>query len=121
MRTVRFSGHLGGATQASVRPGMYIPPAHSMLVYTPSPHGQNDRCLWKHNLRKLYLQAVITLGPSYKLLVISSSSFYYVTELFYTAVNDVKEAPRYKWVLIVTRLFNIAINDFDAKKPAGCS
>ena len=28
---------------------------------------------------------------------------------------------RYKWVLVVTEHFNIVVNDFDAKKPAGCN
>ena len=32
-----------------------------------------------------------------------------------------KETAHYKWVLIVTELFNIAVNDFDAKKSAHCS
>ena len=35
--------------------------------------------------------------------------------------NDAKETPHYKWVLIVTELLNIAVNDFDAKKSAHCS
>ena len=26
-----------------------------------------------------------------------------------------------KWLLVVTKLLNIAINDFDGKKSAGCS
>ena len=34
--------------------------------------------------------------------------------------KDVKEAGHYEWVLLVTELFNIAVNDFDAKKPARC-
>ena len=34
-------------------------------------------------------------------------------------VQNAKETTRYKWVLAVTELFNIAINDFDAKKYAG--
>ena len=27
----------------------------------------------------------------------------------------------YKWVIIVTELFNVAVNYFDAKKSASCS
>ena len=30
--------------------------------------------------------------------------------------KDAKETAHYKWVLIVTELFTIAVNDFDAKK-----
>ena len=32
--------------------------------------------------------------------------------------KDAKEIGRCKWVLIVTELFNITVNDFDAKKSA---
>ena len=35
--------------------------------------------------------------------------------------NDAKETPYYKWVLIVTELSNIAVNDYDTKKSAHCS
>ena len=31
-----------------------------------------------------------------------------------------QEKLRYKWVLIVTKAFNIAVSDFDAKKSARC-
>ena len=34
-------------------------------------------------------------------------------------VQNAKETTRYKWVLAVTELFNIAVNGFDAKKYAG--
>ena len=33
-------------------------------------------------------------------------------------VKDAKETACYKWVLVVTELLNIAVNDFDAKKSA---
>ena len=36
----------------------------------------------------------------------------------YNEQEDAKETARYKWVLIVTELFNIAVNYFDAKKSA---
>ena len=39
----------------------------------------------------------------------------------YNEKKDAKETARYKWVLAVTELFNIAVNDFDAKKSAHCS
>ena len=32
--------------------------------------------------------------------------------------KDAKETARYKWVLLVTQLFNIAVNYFDVKKSA---
>ena len=32
--------------------------------------------------------------------------------------NDPKEIGFCKWVFIVSKLLNIAVNDFDAKKPA---
>ena len=32
-----------------------------------------------------------------------------------------KETARYKWVFIVTELFNFVVNDSDAKKSAGYS
>ena len=32
--------------------------------------------------------------------------------------KDAKETATYKWVLIVAGLFNIAVDDFDAKKSA---
>ena len=32
--------------------------------------------------------------------------------------KDAKETATYTWVLIVTGLFNIAVDDFDAKKSA---
>ena len=43
-----------------------------------------------------------------------------VTELFNIAVNDfdAKKSACYKSVFVVTELFNIAVNDFDAKKSA---
>ena len=34
----------------------------------------------------------------------------------YNELNDAKETARYKWVLVVTELFTIAVNDFDANK-----
>ena len=36
----------------------------------------------------------------------------------YNEQKDAKENARYKWVLVVTELFNMAVNDFDAKKSA---
>ena len=33
-------------------------------------------------------------------------------------VKDARKIVRYKWVLVVTGLFNIAINDFNVKKSA---
>ena len=33
-------------------------------------------------------------------------------------VKNAKETARCKWVLVVIQLFNIAVNDFDAKKSA---
>ena len=36
----------------------------------------------------------------------------------YNEQKDAKETARYKWVLVVTKLFNIVINDFDAKQSA---
>ena len=36
----------------------------------------------------------------------------------YSELKDAKETARYKWVLVVTKLFNSAVNDFDAKKSA---
>ena len=36
----------------------------------------------------------------------------------YNASNDAKETARYKWVLVVSELFNIAVNDVDVKKAA---
>ena len=36
----------------------------------------------------------------------------------YNEQKDAKETARYKWVLVVTKLFNIAVNDFDAKQSA---
>ena len=32
--------------------------------------------------------------------------------------KDAKETARYKWMLVVTELFNIAVNQFDAKKSS---
>ena len=32
--------------------------------------------------------------------------------------KDAKETGHYKWVFVVTKLFNIKVNDFDAKKSA---
>ena len=34
----------------------------------------------------------------------------------YNAQKDAKETACYKWLLIVTELFNMAVNDFDAKQ-----
>ena len=45
-------------------------------------------------------QAVYTLGPAYN------------------EQKDAKETARYKWVLVVTKLFNMVVNDFDAKQSA---
>ena len=36
----------------------------------------------------------------------------------YNEQKDAKETARYKWVLVVTKLFNMAVNDFDAKQSA---
>ena len=36
----------------------------------------------------------------------------------YNEQKDTKETARYKWVLVVTELFNMAVNDFDAKQSA---
>ena len=36
----------------------------------------------------------------------------------YNEQNDAKETARYKWVLVVTELFNMAVSDFDAKQSA---
>ena len=36
----------------------------------------------------------------------------------YNEQKDAKETARYKWVLVVTELFNMAVNDFDAKQSA---
>ena len=36
----------------------------------------------------------------------------------YNEQKDAKETARYKWVLVVTKLFNMAVNDFDTKQPA---
>ena len=36
----------------------------------------------------------------------------------YNEQKDAKETARYKWVLLVTELFNMAVNDFDAKQSA---
>ena len=36
----------------------------------------------------------------------------------YNKKKDVKETASYKWVLVVTELFNIRVNDFDVKKSA---
>ena len=33
-------------------------------------------------------------------------------------VKDARKTAHYKWVLVVTELFNIAINDFDIKKSS---
>ena len=43
-----------------------------------------------------------------------------VIEIFNIAVNDfdAKRSLRYSWVLVVTELFNIVFNDSDAKKSA---
>ena len=32
--------------------------------------------------------------------------------------KDAKETARYKWVLVVTKLFNMAVNEFDARQSA---
>ena len=34
------------------------------------------------------------------------------------AYNEQKETVRYKWVLVVTKLFNMVVNDFDAKQSS---
>ena len=39
----------------------------------------------------------------------------------YNEYKDAKETARYKWVLVVTELFNTAVIDFDAMKTACCS
>ena len=36
----------------------------------------------------------------------------------YNEQKDAKETARYKWVLVVTKLFNTAGNHFDAKQSA---
>ena len=36
----------------------------------------------------------------------------------YSELIDAKETARYKWMLVVTKLLNSAVNDFDAKKSA---
>ena len=36
----------------------------------------------------------------------------------YNEEKDAKETALYKWVLVVTKLFNMAVNDFDAKESA---
>ena len=36
----------------------------------------------------------------------------------YNGQKDAKETSRYKWVLIVTKLLNMVVNDFDAKQSA---
>ena len=36
----------------------------------------------------------------------------------YNEQKDAKETARYKWVLVVTKLFNMAVNDSDAKQSA---
>ena len=36
----------------------------------------------------------------------------------YNEQKDAKETVRYKWVLVVTKLFNMVVNDFDAKQSA---
>ena len=45
-----------------------------------------------------------------------------MSELLYTGSHnekkDAKETSRYKWMLIVTELLNIAVNYFDTKKSA---
>ena len=39
----------------------------------------------------------------------------------YNGQKDTKETARYKWVLIETKLFNMVVNDFDAKQSASYS
>ena len=53
-----------------------------------------------HTCKCFHLHITITLGPAYN------------------EQKDAKETARYKWVLIVTELFNMAVNDFDAKQSA---
>ena len=36
----------------------------------------------------------------------------------YNEQTGAKETARYKWIFVLTNLFNIAVNDFDAKKFA---
>ena len=51
-------------------------------------------------LKKIVQPHACTLGPAYN------------------EQKDAKETARYKWVLVVTKLFNMVVNDFDAKQSA---
>ena len=55
---------------------------------------------WHHQCVWICLTATSTLGPAYN------------------EEKDAKETARYKWMLVVTKLFNMAVNDFDAKESA---
>ena len=52
-------------------------------------------CLVEYNGKSSFR---ITLGPAYN------------------EQKDAKETAHYKWVLVVTKLFNMVVNDFDAKQ-----
>ena len=57
-----------------------------------------------------------------KLKVTSYGAHWYCANTLGPAYNeskDAKENVHYKWVLVVTKLFNITVNYFDAKKSAG--
>ena len=58
--------------------------------------------------------------PLLHMFMFKDTQFYTVSRL-QRVKKDAKETARYKWVLIVTELFNTAVNGFDAKKSARCS
>ena len=59
----------------------------------------NLECLQKLLFHR-FVKINFTLGPAYN------------------EEKDAKETARYKWVHVVTKLFNMAVNDFDAKESA---
>ena len=62
----------------------------------------NRKSTFDHNLlAEIIISNTCTLGPPLT-----------------TSKKDAKETARYKWVLVVTKLFNMVVNDFDAKQSA---
>ena len=76
------------------------PPLLLVIIYCVTNEITRRFDCWD-DLRTITILCLFTLGPAYN------------------EQKDAKETARYKWVLVVTKLFNMVVNDFfDAKQSA---
>ena len=73
---------------------------------------------YSHLQQTVHHFAITCTGKNY---VIMTHTAYCTLGPAYNEWKDAKETVRSKWLLVVTELVNIAVNDFDAKKFARCS